>query len=55
MGSMTHLHVAQARGAVQDALHLAVQLGVVIRLDVQHKLLVWHPQVPRKGQVICPA
>ena len=45
----------QALGAIQNALHLAVQLGVVVWLDVQHKFLVWHSKISCKGKLICPA
>lgn len=47
--------MAEALGAVQDAVHLAVEQRVVIWLDVQHKVLIGHAQVARKWQIICPA
>ena len=53
--SVCHLHVPELLGAVQDVLHLGIELHVVIRLDVEHKVLIGHSQVACKGQVICPA
>ncbi len=50
-----HLHVSEALGAVQDTLHPAIQLSVVVWLDVEHELLIWHSQIPGKGQLIRPA
>ena len=52
--SVCHLHVPELLGAVQDVLHLGIELHVVIRLDIEHKVLIWKSQVARKGQVICP-
>ena len=49
-----HLHVSEALGAVQDTLHLTIELDVVIWLDVEHKLLIWNSHVPGKRKLIRP-
>ena len=50
-----HLHVAQPGRVVQEELNLVVQLLVVVRLDVQHKIRVGQAHVPLEGQIIRPA
>ena len=50
-----YLHGEQLGWAVQQALHAAVQLPVVVRLDVEHEIGVGHTHVPLEGQVKRPA
>ena len=49
------LHGAQLDRVVQQAPHAAVQLPVVVRLNVEHKVGVGHAHVPLEGQVERPA
>ena len=53
--SESHLHISQPEGIVQEELDLLVQLLVVIRLDVQHKVRVGQAHVTLEGQIIRPA
>ncbi len=53
--SESHLHISQPDGVVQEELDLLVQLLIVIRLDVQHKVRVGQAHVPLEGQIIRPA
>ena len=47
----THLHAAQLGGVVENGLDAGVELAVVIRLDVEHKIGVGHAHVALEGQV----